>query len=258
MTVYVLNICPQCYNLLINHSLLVRKQNEKRSIMIDLKSKMLIRSQNAVGAEIASELSGSICAITRRDFSSEMLENNNAVLIDNTAGDMDEAFESLILSGKTDSKIFVLTSYAEPLISDKNGVLFISDKLGIENICVLLRYFLNIGSFRKQTEKAVSRVLLHMGFQANLRGYRYLIEIVSAVVENPELIYSFTHKLYPMIAVKHNVTPLSVERSVRHSIELTYDRNYPKFKEFFSYPLPKPTNTEFISFCAEKIRMELF
>ncbi|MDE6102711.1 MAG: hypothetical protein K2F73_07030, partial [Ruminococcus sp.] len=78
--------------------------------MIDFKSKMLIKSQNAVGTEIASELSGSICAITRHNFSSEMLENNNAVLIDNTTGDMDEASESLILSGKTDAKIFVLTS----------------------------------------------------------------------------------------------------------------------------------------------------
>ncbi|MDE6666626.1 MAG: sporulation initiation factor Spo0A C-terminal domain-containing protein [Ruminococcus sp.] len=226
--------------------------------MIDFKSKILIKSKNAVGTEIASELSGNICAITRRDFSSETLENNVPVLIDNTTGDMDEASESFILSGKTNARIFVLTSDAEPLISDKNGILFISDRLGTENICVLLRYFLNAGNARKQAEKITSKVLLNMGFQAHLKGYRYLIEIISAVTENPELIYSFTHKLYPMIAEKHNVTPLSVERSVRHSIELTYDSNYPKFKEFFGYPLPKPTNTEFISFCAEKIRMELF
>lgn len=228
--------------------------------IITMKSniKILIRSRNAIGTEIASELSGDICAVTRRDFSAEMLENNNAVLIDNTQNDMEESVETLILSGKTDARIFVLTSDAEPLFSDRNGVLFISDRLGTADICVLLRYFLNAGNFRKQAEKAISGVLLHMGFQANLRGYRYLIEIISAVVENQELIYSFTHELYPMIAEKYDVTPLSVERSVRHSIELTYDRNYQKFKQFFGYPLQKPTNTEFISFCAEKIRMELF
>ena len=226
--------------------------------MTDFKSKMFIRSRNAVGTKIASELSGSICAVTRHDFSSEMLEGNNVVLIDNTAGDMNEASESLILSGKTDTRIFVLTGDTEPLISNKNGDLFISNRLGTENICVLLRYFLNVGNARKQAEKAASRVLLHMGFQAHLRGYRYIIEIISTVIENPELVYSFTHKLYLMTAAKHNVTPLSVECSIRHSIDLTYDRYYTKFREFFGYALPKPTNTEFISFCAEKIRMELF
>ena len=226
--------------------------------MIDFKPKMLIGSRNAIGTEIASELSGDICAVARRNFSEEILRKNKAVLIDNTEDDMDESFESFILSGKTTAKIFVLMNESEPPISNKNGVLFVSKSLGTENICELVRYCLNVGNSRKQAEKAVSKTLLNMGFQAHLRGYRYIIEIISTVVENPELIYSFTQKLYPIIAEKHNVTPLSVERSVRHSIELTYDRNYRKFEEFFGYTLQKPTNTEFISFCAEKIRMELF
>ena len=225
--------------------------------MIDFKSKIFIRSQNAIGTEIASELSGNICAITRRNISSEIFEKNNAVLIDATTDDMEETLESFILSGKTSAKIFVLTSDDKSFIFDKNGVLFISKSLGTENICELIRYCLNVGNPCKQAEKAASNVLLHMGFQANLKGYRYIIEIISAVIENPELIYSFIQKLYPIVAEKHGVTPISVERSVRHSIELTYDRNYRKFEEFFGYPLQKPTNTEFISFCAEKIRMEL-
>ncbi len=226
--------------------------------MMDLKTKMFIRSQNAVGTEIASELSGDIYAVTRRNFSAEMLEENNAVLIDNTKEDMDEALESLILSGKTGSKIFILTSDAEPLISDKNGVLLISEKLGTENICRLIRYCLDAGNLRKRAEKAVSKVLLYMGFQANLKGYRYSVESILLIAENPELAYSFNNRLYPLVAEKHSVTPLSVERALRTSIESAYDRNYRKFEEFFGYPLQKPVNTEFISFCAEKIRLELF
>lgn len=226
--------------------------------MMDFKSKMLIRSQNAVGTEIASELSGSICAVTRRDFSAETLEKNNAVLIDNTKNDIDEALETLILSGKTGAETFILTSDTEPLISDKNGVLFISEKLGTENICGLICHCLDVGNSRKQAEKAISKALLYMGFQANLRGYRYSIEGISLIVENPELSYSFSHKIYPVIAKNHDVTPASVERAVRNSIELAYDRNHHKFEEFFGYPLQKPINTEFISFCAEKIRLELF
>lgn len=219
--------------------------------------KILISSRNAVGTEIASELSGDICAVTRRDFSAGMTEKSDAVLIDNTRNDMEESVETFVLSGKNDAKIFVLTDSAEPFVSDKNGVLFISERLGTESICGIIRYCMNSENTQKTIEKSAAKMLLNLGFPANLKGYRYLIETISAVTENRELIYSFNHELYPMIAEKHNVTPLSVERSVRHSIELTYDRNYRKFTEFFGYPLQKPTNTEFISFCAEKIRIEL-
>lgn len=219
--------------------------------------KILISSRNAVGTEIASELSGDICAVTRRDFSVGMTEKSDAVLIDNTRNDMEESVETFVLSGKNNKKIFVLTDSAEPFVSDRNGVLFISERLGTESICGIIRYCMNSENTQKTIEKSAAKMLLNLGFPANLKGYRYLIETISAVTENRELIYSFNHELYPMIAEKHNVTPLSVERSVRHSIELTYDRNYRKFTEFFGYPLQKPTNTEFISFCAEKIRIEL-
>ncbi|MDE7138548.1 MAG: sporulation initiation factor Spo0A C-terminal domain-containing protein, partial [Ruminococcus sp.] len=192
--------------------------------MIDLKSKMLIGSQSIVGAKLAAELSETgIYTVTRRELSAEMLEKNNAVLIDNTADDIDEALETLILSGNTNAKIFVLTSETAPLLSDKNGVLFISEKLGTENICVLLRYFFDAENACKQTEKATSKILLYMGFQANLKGYRYLIEMISAIVGNPELIYSFVHELYPIIAEKHNVTSLSGARAKGNWIGLAYD-----------------------------------
>ena len=75
--------------------------------MIDFKSKIFIRSQNAISAEIASELSGNICAITRRNISSEIFEKNNAVLIDTTTDDMEETLESFILSGNRKSGTYL-------------------------------------------------------------------------------------------------------------------------------------------------------
>lgn len=254
----VLNICPQYDNLIVI-CLFCSQIYTKGNIAMNCNIKMLIGSQNAVGTEIASELSRTgIYAVTRRNFSSEMLETNNVVLIDNTKDDMDETLESLILSGKTGARIFVLTSDTEPLISDKNGVLFMSEKLGTESICGLIRYSLDVENSRKQAEKAISKALLYLGFQAHFRGYRYSIEGISLIIENPEFSYSFNHKIYSIIAKNHGVTPASVERAVRNSIESAYDRNYRKFEEFFGYPIQKPTNTEFISFCAEKIRLELF
>lgn len=225
---------------------------------MSFKSKILIKSQNAVGTEIASELSGDIYAVTRRDFSTEMLEKSNAVLVDNTTGDMDEVTESAILSGKSRMKFFVLTGDSEPLIDNKNGVLFLSEKLGTANVSRFICYCLDTQNRRKQAEKSASEMLLYIGFQVNLKGYRYAIESVLMILENPEIAYQFNNALYPMIAEKHNVAPLSVERALRTSIESAYDRNQCKFEDIFGYKLQKPTNTEFITFCAEKIRLEIF
>jgi len=227
--------------------------------MIDFKPRMLIESRNIIGTKIASELSETgIYAVTCQNFSREIFRKSSAVLIDATNGDMDEALETFVLSEKTGTGIFVLTSETEPAISEKSGILFISQSLGTESICGLIRYCLKSRNVRKQAEKYVSKTLLNIGFQPNLRGYRYLIESVPLIVENPELSYNFNQKLYMIIAEMHNVMPLSVERSIRHAIDLAYDRNYQKFREFFGYSVPKPTNTEFITFCSEKIRIELF
>lgn len=222
------------------------------------KLKMLIESQNAVGTEIASELSANgIYAVTRHDFSVGMLEKNDAVLIDNTKNNIDEFIETAVLTGKTGSKTFILTNDIKPLISVRNEILFISQNLGTESICELIRYCLGVGNSQRQTEKYISKVLLGLGVQANLKGYRYLAEAVWMTIENPDSSYNFNHGVYPIIAKNHGTTPTSVERAVRNSIELAYDRNYRKFEDFFGYPLQKPTNTEFVSFCAEKIRLEL-
>lgn len=226
--------------------------------MIDFKHEIIIESQNIIGTKIAAELAKSgIYAVTRPNVSEKTLEKNAAFIIDNTADNMEESVETLILSGKTGKKVLVLTGEDEPLIVNKNGILFVSEKLGTENICQLAEYCLNAENPRKQAEKAVFGMLVRMGFQTSHKGYRYLNEIIPAVSENPGLIYDFAYKLYRTVAEKYGVTPSSVERSVRHSIETAYYLNRRKFEEFFDCQFQKPTNAEFISFCAEKIRMDL-
>ena len=50
-----------------------------------------------------------------------------------------------------------------------------------------ITYFKRKHKCKRKTEKAMSKVLLNMDFQVNLKGYRYLIEMISAIVGNPEL-----------------------------------------------------------------------
>ncbi|MCM1506571.1 MAG: sporulation initiation factor Spo0A C-terminal domain-containing protein [Ruminococcus flavefaciens] len=222
-------------------------------------SKMLIESKSIIGTKIADRLSEKgIYAVAQPSFSTEEVENNNAILIDNTNGDMSESLETLILSGKSSVDTFVLTNNSEQMISDKNGVLFISQKIDTESICDIIHYCVKGGNLQKQIEKTIAKMLLYMGFQANHKGYRYTVESILLILDNPEFAYGFNYKLYPVIAKKHNVTPLSVERALRTAISSAYDRNYRKFEEFFEYKLQKPTNTEFVSFCTEQVRLKFF
>lgn len=225
--------------------------------MLILQHKITVKSQNLIGNKIASELSKNLYAVVRNNLSAETLETNNAVLIDTTTEDMDESLEALILSGNPNVKAFVLTSEEELTVYTKNGVLFISEKLGVTNICNLIRHCLDMENYKKQVEKATAKALLYMGFQANLRGYRYIIDTVYLVIEHPEYIYNFSNNIYPLIAEMHGVNPESVERALRGSIDIAFSHYTNRFEEFFGNAVYKPTITEFVTFCAEKIKLEV-
>ncbi|MDE6502265.1 MAG: sporulation initiation factor Spo0A C-terminal domain-containing protein [Ruminococcus sp.] len=225
--------------------------------MIILSNKVLIKSQNVICNKIASELSKNLYAVVRSNLSAETLATNNAVIIDTTTEDMDESLEALILSGNPNVKAFVLTSEEELTIYTKNGVLFISEKLGVTNICNLIRHCLDMENYKKQVEKATAKALLYMGFHAHFRGYRYTIDTVYLVIEHPEYINNFKNNIYPRIAEMYGVSSESVERAIRGSIDTAFDKYMNRFEEFFGNAVYKPPITEFITFCAEKIKLEV-
>ena len=106
-------------------------------------------------------------------------------------------------------------------------------------------------------KKTISQFLMQMGFLTHLKGYRYIVEAVAMLIENPCNIGRFQFDIYPKIAEKMGTSPIAVERSIRTVILKTYElheKDY--FKKYFNYYIQKPTNTEFISWCAEKIKAE--
>ena len=104
--------------------------------------------------------------------------------------------------------------------------------------------------------------LLHtVGVPAHIKGYQYLREGVILAVNDPDAINAVTKILYPTVAKRYKTTSSRVERAIRHAIEVAWDRgDVEVLNGFFGYTVSnikgKPTNSEFISMIADRIRLE--
>lgn len=99
----------------------------------------------------------------------------------------------------------------------------------------------------KDISKKIIMCLHELGIPSNLKGYCFLKEGFSILLNNKCNI----NTLYSMIASKFNTNIPNVERSIRRSIEIGYNRGNINFiEEIFGYSISleksKPTNTEFI------------
>jgi len=73
-------------------------------------------------------------------------------------------------------------------------------------------------------EKDITDIIHEIGVPAHIKGYMYLREAITMVVENMELLSAVTKELYPSIAQKFNTTASRVERAIRHAIEVAWGR----------------------------------
>ena len=111
-------------------------------------------------------------------------------------------------------------------------------------------------------EALITNVIHEVGVPAHIKGYQYLREAITMVVNDMDVINQITKSLYPKIAIKFNTTPSRVERAIRHAIEVAWGRGDQKVVEnIFGYTVNalkgKPTNSEFIAMIADKLRLEL-
>ena len=114
----------------------------------------------------------------------------------------------------------------------------------------------------KNLQVNVTHILHELGVPSHIKGYHYLREGIKLIYNNPELIGGITKELYPSIAKKFASTDTRVERSIRHAIEVSWNRgNWDLMHDLFGYSVDidkaKPTNSEFIVTIADKLRMDL-
>lgn len=108
-------------------------------------------------------------------------------------------------------------------------------------------------------EAEISKVLLELGMPQHILGYQYIVAAIRLAVEDPKIINRITDGLYPAVASVCGSTPSRVERSIRHAIEITWDRGELEvlgayFGNTISPARGKPTNSEFIARISNHIR----
>lgn len=108
----------------------------------------------------------------------------------------------------------------------------------------------------------VTNIIREIGIPAHIKGYQYLRDAITMIVNEVELLGAVTKVLYPTIAEKYGTTPSRVERAIRHAIEVAWNRgNIEMINRLFGYTVKmdkgKPTNSEFMAMIADKLRMEM-
>ncbi len=110
-------------------------------------------------------------------------------------------------------------------------------------------------------EVEITSIIHEVGVPAHIKGYQYLRNAITMVVEDMDLLSAVTKELYPAIAKINNTTPSRVERAIRHAIEVAWNRGkIETIDNLFGYTVHndkgKPTNSEFIAIIADKLRLE--
>lgn len=110
-------------------------------------------------------------------------------------------------------------------------------------------------------ESDVTEIIREIGIPAHIKGYQYIREGIIMAINDMNMLNYITKLLYPSIAKKYKTTSSSVERAIRHAIEVAWSRGKLEvIEDTFGYTVSagkgKPTNSEFIALIADKLRIE--
>ena len=113
----------------------------------------------------------------------------------------------------------------------------------------------------KTLNMKISSMLMSVGIPANAWGYQFLRSAIILVSQHPDYTKSITKQLYPLVAKQYETTASRVERSIRHAIEMAWNRGkIDKINGVLGVNLfgkyDKPTNGELIALMADKLILE--
>lgn len=110
-------------------------------------------------------------------------------------------------------------------------------------------------------DSKIMEVLLSIGISANLHGYHFLKDSIKMVIDDPDYLNHITKKMYPAIAHKFNTTTSSVERAIRHALDVSFNKGKMIYlNHLFGVNVfginDRPTNAEFVALMADRLSME--
>lgn len=71
-----------------------------------------------------------------------------------------------------------------------------------------------------ETKLNVTQICSYIGIPSNLIGYHFITSSIEEIKNTNNYRISVTKQLYPTIAKKFNTTSDSIERSIRHAIQV--------------------------------------
>jgi len=99
-----------------------------------------------------------------------------------------------------------------------------------------------------------------MGIKRKMVGFDLLVEAILLYIKSDEEHVHMTNDIYPEVAKIKNITTMNVERAIRSAIESVFTwGNINRLHRYYPFPYDeergRPTNSQFISNMAERIRL---
>ena len=109
-------------------------------------------------------------------------------------------------------------------------------------------------------ESVVTEAIRRLAVPANIKGYHYIRTAVIFSVKKDGMVTNMTKKLYPDVAEYYHTTPSSVEKAIRHAIQLSWNRVESDAVRTYFGCTPDvykshPTNSEYLAAVTDKIRL---
>lgn len=170
-----------------------------------------------------------------------------------------DALRFMELSGCTDRTVIYSSGhsdFAEAMVRSSGAKAFFSGKASPADV---MGYITGEGSpDKRESLDAVSDMLLSLGMMPHLKGYRYVRRAILLASGRQHIIGELNSSIYPAVAEEFGTTVMRAERSIRHAIELTWEKgNLDVINELFGYTVSsekgKPTNAEFIAMLADRL-----
>lgn len=193
-----------------------------------------------------------------------LLAKIDGISILKQAHNMDKAPVALVLSG-------FMTEFVGSMAVSLGVQYFMAKPCDFELVAERIREIVAVERQSKSAaqkkgevniEAMVTSIIHEIGVPAHIKGYQYLREAIMMAVEDIESVSAITKVLYPSIAKKFHTTSSRVERAIRHAIEVAWDRgDIETLQSYFGYTVSgvkgKPTNSEFISMIADRLRLQM-
>ncbi len=199
------------------------------------------------------------------------------VICDMCLSDMDSVgvFDMLTLKGYNHPTVFAITAnamggYVIENAMSKGADMFVLLPLDQEvaNSRLRIAHTRKTGGVNEKNKTRfdlldyISRLMHEVGVPASIRGYDYIRDSIMMALSDRDILRSITKELYPSVAKNYDTTASRVERAIRHAVEVAWQRgDVEVLNGIFGYTVKsskgKPTNGEFISMLAERVRLDL-